>query len=542
MEGLIFSEDLCRLCLWRSNKLLQIFGEEGELQGIPMKIGMCLPISVTRDDVLPKLICSQCIYKLEMFSEFRNSCVRSEQLLKRYTSHEPVQIPTCHTVVVQMQEEVKVEVNESDPIAVEQEVPFMCLISDIVQKETTEDSRSLPVNESVSTMNTDVTKNEGAKEARTSMKEKLEENKKVTRRNPSTKKKSNKTKPAAVKKAHSKHEKEKNNSTSKVSLVPVVVSCKRNLHKCKHCSKNFPSRTKLSHHLTSSNCLFQYTCRYCAKIFGNADNRIRHEKNHRDKSFICRLCKQKFQSSFDLNVHTVNGCKRASVNRQESITTAEGKSSQVKPEENGERKSENEKSDGTSNRISDIKQAHMIKCKYCEKSFGHNLRYGKHLRTCRRAVIMKKINQTRKQRNAKSFASMELQQDKGNGKQKTKNNTQEGIVEGVRVRGSSRKKQDFSDVKTPLQQNSPTKNSSEISPKASLLAVLGLKEKSQQKANEIKNNTASSEVTVEDEVVTVCDICRKIFTSESGMLNHQTTVHNRKLTAEKINSLMRVEI
>lgn len=48
MEGLIFSEDICRLCLWRSSKLFPIFSLEGELQGIPQKIEMCLPVSVSK--------------------------------------------------------------------------------------------------------------------------------------------------------------------------------------------------------------------------------------------------------------------------------------------------------------------------------------------------------------------------------------------------------------------------------------------------------------------------------------------------------------
>jgi hypothetical protein len=48
MEGLIFSEDICRLCLWRSSKLFPIFSLEGELQGIPLKIEMCLPVSVSK--------------------------------------------------------------------------------------------------------------------------------------------------------------------------------------------------------------------------------------------------------------------------------------------------------------------------------------------------------------------------------------------------------------------------------------------------------------------------------------------------------------
>lgn len=189
MEGLIFSKDLCRLCLWRSSKLFPIFSLEGELQGIPLKIEMFLPISVTREDVLPKLICSQCIYKLEMFSEFRNSCVRSEQLLKRYTSHEPVQIPASHTVVLQMQEEVKVEVQDSDPIAVEQEIPFFCVIPTDMHKEGTEECGPPKVrDENMNRINREAARIENSNVDATAIKKTVKRNRRVVRRKPAPKK------------------------------------------------------------------------------------------------------------------------------------------------------------------------------------------------------------------------------------------------------------------------------------------------------------------------------------------------------------------
>jgi len=39
---------------------------------------------IAKEDGLPKNICQRCIYKLDMFYEFRLSCISTETILKNY--------------------------------------------------------------------------------------------------------------------------------------------------------------------------------------------------------------------------------------------------------------------------------------------------------------------------------------------------------------------------------------------------------------------------------------------------------------------------
>lgn len=39
---------------------------------------------ITKEDALPKNICQRCVYKLDMFYEFRVSCMTTETVLKSY--------------------------------------------------------------------------------------------------------------------------------------------------------------------------------------------------------------------------------------------------------------------------------------------------------------------------------------------------------------------------------------------------------------------------------------------------------------------------
>lgn len=322
------------------------------------------------------------------------------------------------------------------------------------------------------------------------------------------------------------------------------------MHRCKHCSKNFSSRVQLSRHLTSSSCLFQYTCRYCAKVFCNAKNRIHHERNHRGKkNFICRICKQKFQSSFDLNVHTLQGCECSAFHKQQHSTGITETKMQKTQERDTEGMNEERQSEGFLNKILDDETEHF-NCKYCKKNFTNLLSYKKHIHTCRHVMAMSKVNEMRRThiKPAYKSVSLRLKKDNSAGNQKKKHKIPNGLSDDVDIKESSRRKKILLENQraTPLE-NSLEKDPSDISLKASLLAVLGLKEKpkppdlkTMEKSDEMISKTITDNI--KDEVVTVCDICGKIFTSESGMLNHQASVHNRNLTSEKISSLMRVEV
>lgn len=77
------SSDKCRIC-WTSNindKLTPIY----EKQGVALKIFLCFQIKLVeyRSEGLPALICSKCLYELEIASSFRCKIMKSEKLLRK---------------------------------------------------------------------------------------------------------------------------------------------------------------------------------------------------------------------------------------------------------------------------------------------------------------------------------------------------------------------------------------------------------------------------------------------------------------------------
>ncbi|KAJ9595773.1 hypothetical protein L9F63_013017 [Diploptera punctata] len=503
------------LCLWRSNKLLPIFSEEGELQGIPGKIGVCLPISVSREDMLPKLICSRCIYKLETFSEFRNSCFRSEQLLKRYIVQEtPLQAQPQLAEPFPQVPPPQLEVSDVEPEATVQEPPMV----DVRQTEiaTEQSPENTPATESTNSINTNLLVQNTAPPAK---KRKVVKNIKEVHRS------TNRSKKKTAKKRHNTVQKKKDMScgiTAKHSAVnrSGESSSRRNIHNCKCCSKNFASRLLLSRHLTSSSCLFRYTCRYCAKTFVSADTRLQHERNHKNKkNFMCGICRQIFQSSFELNVHAMQGCERSMLNGSQQTRKTKKKKQNTKQ--------------------ASLRNSHP--CSLCPKVFKRKAHLQTHLRSCRRSankiqLFQKKTPQKNVAQEVVSAEQNVVRVENTGDKNKT-----------VNSRKPSRRKQILIPKEDP-----PVVENVNISPKASLLAVLGLKEKQNttalKKESEMETSVetdtgrSSPDVIVVKEIVTICDICRKIFTSETAMINHQLNVHNRVMSAEKIQTLMRVEI
>ncbi|XP_066598366.1 uncharacterized protein [Prorops nasuta] len=76
--------ELCRLCSLKSSHQLHIFDKEGEQRQLLFKIRSCIPAVITKEDALPKNICQRCVYKLDMFYEFRVSCLSTDTVLKNY--------------------------------------------------------------------------------------------------------------------------------------------------------------------------------------------------------------------------------------------------------------------------------------------------------------------------------------------------------------------------------------------------------------------------------------------------------------------------
>ncbi|XP_060535580.1 zinc finger protein 260-like [Cylas formicarius] len=76
-------DELCRLCAAKTAVVLSvnIFEGEGPARQLSRKIHTCLQLQVHCEDELPKVVCGDCLYKLEMFSDFKDRSVRTERLL-----------------------------------------------------------------------------------------------------------------------------------------------------------------------------------------------------------------------------------------------------------------------------------------------------------------------------------------------------------------------------------------------------------------------------------------------------------------------------
>ncbi|PSN48357.1 hypothetical protein C0J52_08081 [Blattella germanica] len=287
------------------------------------------------------------------------------------------------------------------------------------------------------------------------------------------------------------------------------------------------------------------------------EKRIKHERNHQDKkSFMCRVCKSKFQSSFDLNVHLVHGCQNFTPGVKRPAMKPELRKPATIQEKNRVKVNGSTKvQEGLQTGTAKPKTQVPLKCKICNKVYsnGVNKQFNKHVQNCKRSLSMSKMHDIRRKLKLQKLVSVDKVPQTLAVNEQGRKKVCKVFSEDVKVRPLLRRKRKTVNVQALSTAETSLSANVEKSPKASLLHSLGLQEKQNQgleihntsKPDEVMKNFRAAPEVINcdgDEVVTVCDICRKIFTSETGMLNHQMSVHNRNLTAEKMHSLMRVEI
>uniref|UniRef100_A0ABD2WH43 Protein krueppel n=1 Tax=Trichogramma kaykai TaxID=54128 RepID=A0ABD2WH43_9HYME len=73
---------ICRLCGQCESIYIDIFGEEGSKRCLHFKIFSKINIKIDENDSLPKVICVQCLGKLEFVCDFQEECLRIQQRLR----------------------------------------------------------------------------------------------------------------------------------------------------------------------------------------------------------------------------------------------------------------------------------------------------------------------------------------------------------------------------------------------------------------------------------------------------------------------------
>ncbi|XP_046396927.1 zinc finger protein 771-like [Ischnura elegans] len=81
---------ICRLCLTHDGLMRSIFDTEVTEESencLPFRINSCVSIKVSMTDRLPSKICHRCLFKVDMFFEFKIMCLNSDHSLKASISN-----------------------------------------------------------------------------------------------------------------------------------------------------------------------------------------------------------------------------------------------------------------------------------------------------------------------------------------------------------------------------------------------------------------------------------------------------------------------
>ncbi|XP_059477661.1 uncharacterized protein LOC132198014 [Neocloeon triangulifer] len=81
----------CRLCgeAERPRFLFDIFGRDGAKHNLDLKIRKCLPIVVEEEDGMPRMVCVDCINRLDMVAVFVESCMRAHHTFLNALTNDP---------------------------------------------------------------------------------------------------------------------------------------------------------------------------------------------------------------------------------------------------------------------------------------------------------------------------------------------------------------------------------------------------------------------------------------------------------------------
>ncbi|XP_065346254.1 zinc finger protein 107-like isoform X18 [Cloeon dipterum] len=247
--------DMCRLCGTDTLNVVRhhIFEGEGQVKKSAQKISECLPLHIAAEDPLPKNICGECSYKLDLMSDFREKAVKTDVML------------------VSLVEGVKPEIPDDDDDGPDHEIDNDFRSDTPVEQPEQQTEPEVLIKEEEAQQPQQPEKRPGRKAANkrpiqeSDMEEEEEE---APAKKRGRKPKEKETAPAA-------------SATTSASTNPP--------------KENTGLRDPLK----------LYQCIFCQQMFATAESLPIHIEMQHPKNMQCELCAMRFRSSATLDLHMV---------------------------------------------------------------------------------------------------------------------------------------------------------------------------------------------------------------------------------------------
>ncbi|CAH1373891.1 unnamed protein product [Tenebrio molitor] len=303
--GKMYAEDgTCRVCLGKHH-LNSIFGKN-----LSEKIMYCASVQIVEDDNLPKMICNQCLFYLDIAYIFRTVCEATNQKLQNYSEELPIANQyKCPSDADTNEENSDSFYFNNSPVAHE-----IVLDEDGKNHNESGDDKEIEISLEQTTDQTHVDTLEGVKD---SLKDKVGRH--VAKKNA-----------GKCPKRFLPQAKDMNEDRISQNEVPEAEDSGANMREglavkeqeqispeenneqaqerktfqCQTCNKFFPFKSHLTRHLSVHSGVKQYTCHHCNKKFINRYNLSVHMQKHTGNFPLkCKLCGRGFSSPSLLKRH-----------------------------------------------------------------------------------------------------------------------------------------------------------------------------------------------------------------------------------------------
>ncbi|CAG9772234.1 unnamed protein product [Ceutorhynchus assimilis] len=320
----------CRICSVEVKCGIFVFSEEAKRAFLHAKIRKYLSVTISLNDKLPKMICEDCISKINGFHSFATMALKSQEKIKRCILSAPASpeatkansVSLLHTYLTKGTDEKVTQNNETEVMEMEVRVDPMSILQCCLDETESEDESEANAansekdeddNEESTDDETQSNSLENGSETENSENTCIIYLCSICKRSFTTN--------LALQDHMYVHSAKRTLSLIfnkfQENLTTVYVNSSETTHngetqedesilnKCPICAKHISSKGALKVHLETHRPKGQYGCDICGRVFKTQCNLYRHKEYHQGVQFPCEVCGRVYPTNSTLRAHSI---------------------------------------------------------------------------------------------------------------------------------------------------------------------------------------------------------------------------------------------